>query len=619
MRQLLFFILLVFYSTVNSQSIDELKLVIEQDTSAVNRINNTLKISAIFARSNLDSALFYADEAINIATDYDDKLLTKSLLHKGTFLTLKGDFKNGDSILNINFERPIDSTTLGLNYINLANSFQFQKRFDEAITNYLKASEIFEEQKNKIRLAQIYGNIGVLNAKNKNFDKAVNYLNKAIKNADQNEILKIQYQINLSSLYIDQNKYLEGLELAYLAEELAKKNNFNRGLASIYTNLCKIYSNSDSLKNTKKAIDYGLLALKIKKEVGNIPVYGETLNNIGQAYLKEGDYSKASIYLKEAIQNSTGDLKTAVLNNLKNIYAKLGNNQLALNYSDQLIQHKDSLTAAKQQEKVTEIIESYESEKKQRLIDVLNVENELQQAKLESQRNLFIGFGILGLLSILLAYLWFQNQKTKQSLQQEAMKHKLLQTQLNPHFLFHSLNSIQSFIHQNKKEESSSYLVSYSKLMRTILESSDQDFISVDEDIAAIEEYVKLQRLNLPDDVQIAVESDDLIGDCKIPPMFVQPYVENALIHGINSIEKGVVCILYKDLTTKVQVIISDNGKGLSTNKGNNELHRSMSTEIIQQRIQNLKQVYNYKINIFTKQSDKGTQIVIEFPKKLTK
>lgn len=90
------------------------------------------------------------------------------------------------------------------------------------------------------------------------------------------------------------------------------------------------------------------------------------------------------------------------------------------------------------------------------------------------------------------------------------------------------------------------------------------------------------------------------------------------MIHGINSIEKGVVSILYKDLTTKVQVIISDNGKGLSTNKSNNELHRSMSTEIIQQRIQNLKQVYNYKIDIFTKQSDKGTQIVIEFPKKIT-
>lgn len=619
MRLLTFFLLLVGCIVSHGQSIEELKQLIEKDTSKISTINNSLKLSAIYSRTNIDSALFYAEVSIDISKTKDENLLTKALMHKGTFLTMKGDFKKGDSILNANFKRPIDSATLGSNYINLANSFQFQKRFDEAITMYLKASEIFEAKKKPIRLAQVYGNIGSLNARNKNFDKAIEYLNKAIINADENEILKLQLQINLSSLYIDKNNYTKGLQFAFLAEDLAIKHKFKRGLGNIYTNFCKIYSNSDSLKNTKKAINYGLQALKIKKEIGNIPVYGETLNNVGQAYLEEKKYTKATIYLKDALLNSNGDVRVAVLNNLKKAYTEQGNNKLALNYSDQLIKHMDSLSASKQQEKVAEIIESYESEKKQQQIDVLNVENELQQAKLESQRNLFIGFGILSLLSILLAYLWFQNQKTKQSLQQAAMKHKLLQTQLNPHFLFHSLNSIQSFIHQNKKEESSSYLVSYSKLMRSILESSDQDFVSIDEDIKAIEEYVKLQRLNLPDDVQIAVESDDLIGDYKIPPMFVQPYVENALIHGINSIEKGIVSILYKDLTTKVQVIISDNGKGLSTNKSNNELHRSMSTEIIQQRIQNLKQVYNYKIDIFTKQSEKGTQIVIEFPKKLTK
>lgn len=617
MRFLFLFILFAFYNTLNSQSIEELKEAIDQDSTMIDKIDNTLRLSAVFSRKNLDSALFYADKAVELSSGFDEKLLTKSLLHKGTFLTLKGDFIVGDSIIKQNFNRPIDSTTLGLNYINLANSYQFQKIFDQAIFNYLEAAKIFEKQKNEMRLAQVYGNIGALNAKNKNFDKAINYLNKAVNNANQNEILKLQLQVNLSSLYIDQNNYSKALELAYLAEELAIKNKFERGLAGIYTNLCKIYSNSDSLKNTKKAIDYGLLALKIKKEVGNIPVYGETLNNIGQAYLEEGDYTKASSYLKEALQNSTGDSKTIVLNNLKKLYTKLGNNKLALSYSNQLINYKDSLTTSKQQEKVAEIVERYESDKKQQEIDVLSIKNELQESKLDSQRNLFIGLGTLVLLSLLLVYFWFKNHKTKQALKQTALQHKLLQTQLNPHFLFHSLNSIQSFIHQNKKEESSSYLVSYSKLMRSILESSDQDFISVEDDINSIKEYVNLQQLNLPGDAQIEIQCEGQIEEYKIPPMFVQPYVENALIHGINGIENGEVSVLYKEETSKIQVIISDNGKGFVSKKSNNELHRSMSSDIIEQRIQNLKQIHNYNINIINESGKNGTRITLEFPKKI--
>lgn len=615
--KLLILLFLVLSSMVGyAQSIDELKLIIRQDTSKINTINNTLKLSALYSRKNIDSALYYVEKAIKTTKDVDKKLLTKALMHKGTFLTLKGNYKDGDSILNANFNLPIDSTTLGSNYINLANSFQFQQRFDEAITTYLKASEIFEKQKNNFRLAQIYLNIGSLNARNKNFDKAIEYLNKALTSADENEILKLHLQTNLSSLYIDKGNYSKGLELAYLAERLAKKNNFKRGLGSIYSNLCKIYCNSDSLRNTKKAISYGLQALNIKKEIGNIPVFGETLNNLGQAYLEEKQYNEAAVYLKDALSYATGDSKTAVLNNLKTVYTELDNYKLALNYSNLLRLHKDSLTSAEQQEKVAEIIERYESDKKQQQIDVLNVENELQQTKLDNQRNLFIALGAFAFLSLLLIFLWYKNQKTKQLLKQTTLQHKLLQTQLNPHFLFHSLNSIQSFIYQNKKEESSSYLVSYSKLMRSILESSDQDFISIADDVNAIKEYVKLQQLNLPDDVQINIESDEPIGDYKIPPMFVQPFVENALLHGINSIDNGKISVIYKDEDSKIKVIISDNGKGFINNKTNNELYRSMSSEIIQQRIHNLKKIHAYHINIVNEHSNKGSQIILDFPKK---
>lgn len=617
MRSFFLSILLCTSYLVNAQTLDELKLAIKKDTSVINTINNTLKLSAVFSRSNIDSALFYAEEAIKISNNADEKLLTKSLMHKGTFLSLKGNFIAGDSILTSNFARPTDSTTLGLSHINLANSYQIQKRFDEAITHYLKASEIFEAKENKIRLAQIYLNIGVLNARNKNLNKAIKYLNKASENANENEMLTLQIQINLSSVYVDKNNYSDGLKFSLLAEELAIKNQFKRGLGTIYTNLCKIYNNSDSLKNPKKGIDYGLQALRIKNEIGNIPAFGITLNNIGQAYLEEKKYSNATRYLNDALDNSTGDLKAIVLNNLKTLHSKTGNNKLALEYSDRLIKYKDSLATSKQQERVTEIIERYESEKKQQQIDVLNIKNELQQSKLDGQRNLFIGLGLFSFLLLLLTYFWFNNKKTKQSLRQTSLQHKLLQTQLNPHFLFHSLNSIESFIHQNKKEESSSYLISYSKLMRSILESSDQDFISIEEDFNAIKGYVKLQKLNLKKEIQISFECEDNIEAYKIPPMFIQPYVENSLLHGVSGVENGKVSIFYKNIDTNIQVIIADNGKGLTQKKNNIELHRSMSGEIINQRIQNLKKVHNYNVNIVTESNENGTKIILNFPKKI--
>jgi len=187
---------------------------------------------------------------------------------------------------------------------------------------------------------------------------------------------------------------------------------------------------------------------------------------------------------------------------------------------------------------------------------------------------------------------------------------------LNPHFLFHSLNSIESFIHENKKEESSAYLVSYSKLMRAILESSDQDFITVDEDYNAIKDYVKLQELNLNIKAQISIECGDDIKSYQIPPMFIQPYVENALLHGLNGLENGKLAIVYKNEDSNIKVTVTDTGHGFTDNNNNMGLHRSMSREIINQRIENLLRVYNYKINIFTESSEKGTTVILNFPKK---
>ncbi len=505
-----------------------------------------------------------------------------------------------------------DSTEIANIFFKKGNEYNNSQNYEKAIIEYLKAVTILEKQKDSSKLVPIYTNIGVVNARIQNLDKAIFYLEKSLLYIRNNENLKLQVLSNISGLYNDKKDTQASLEKNIEAENLAKKLNNEAVLSNIYSNYCNLYRD---LNDYRKSISYGIKSIELKEKLKLNPDI--SINNVGYSLLLDKQYDKAILYFNKIEFTDIKALEVLVLNNFKSAYQKKGDERKALIYADKLLTLKDSLVKAQQKVKVASLIEKFESEKKQQQIDVLNINNELQQSKLTSQRNLFIGLGIFTFLSLLLVYLWFKNQKTKQSLKQAALQHKLLQTQLNPHFLFHSLNSIQSFIHQNKKEESSSYLVSYSKLMRSILESSDQDFISVEDDLNAIKDYVKLQRLNLPENVQINIECEDELTTYKIPPMFVQPYVENALIHGINEIENGKVSVFYKKEASKIQVIITDNGKGLISKKSNNELHRSMSSDIIDQRIQNLKQIHNYHINIINESSKNGTRITLEFPKRM--
>jgi len=505
----------------------------------------------------------------------------------------------------------MDSLNLALTYLNLGNIDNGMQNNDEAIVHYLEATKIFEKRKDSVPLAKAYANIGTLNAKIGNKKNALIFLEKSLLYISSNEALKMQIMVNISGLYGDKGDFTKALSVSKNLESLAKKLNSTYVLGLIYSNMCNYYR---ELKDYDTSITYGLKGLELKKKLAiNTDV---VTNNIGYSYLLNNQYDKAIRYFKAIPKNTSKALRALVLNNLKNAYAKKGDHEVALNYANDYMNLKDSLNDKQQSLKVASLTEKYESDKKQQQIDLLSITTELQQTRLDNQRNFLIGTGSLALLSFFLVYFWYNNQKTKQALQNASLQHKLLQTQLNPHFIFHALNAIQAFIYQNKKEESTTYLSSYSKLMRSILESSDQDFISVAEDSKAIEEYLNLQKLNFSDDIVLNVDIDKDVRDFKIPPMFVQPFVENALVHGISKVTKGKVFVHYTKQGEALSVIVSDNGKGIVNKASNNALHRSMSSEIIEKRILNLKKMHQYEVHIKNESNDQGTKITIYFPLK---
>lgn len=148
-----------------------------------------------------------------------------------------------------------------------------------------------------------------------------------------------------------------------------------------------------------------------------------------------------------------------------------------------------------------------------------------------------------------------------------ALEQRLLRTQMNPHFIFNSLIAIQNYIYQNKASEAGQFLAKFSQLMRSILESSRQEYISLEEEIKLLENYLTLQQLRFEDKFtyEINIDSNLSLEEVAIPPMLAQPFLENSIEHGFNNLEqKGKIEISFTIQDDKLRLEIEDNGIGLN-------------------------------------------------------
>lgn len=588
---------------------------VKSQTNKTQQIEKHIKLSKTYLLKNLDSSFFHAEKAISLAnTTQLDTLISKAAIQKSSVFIFKNRFQQADSILNGLLKKKLPPHIKGQVWHNLATIQYKQQALEKALELYIKAAKTTEQSKHKKPLLNTYANIGVINARLNNFSIAQKYLEKAVALADFNQPLKLQILVNLSNIYKVQKQFLKFEESIFEAEKIANKYKINRFLAIIYTNLSDYYAKDKG--NYTKAIFYGKKGLNLKKQSASKSSLSLSYNNIAHSYLLNKKYQQAIYYLDSALPNAKGRLKSYIYNNYKTAYSKLNNYKKALHYANLKDRIKDSLHNKKQKETITEITEKYESEKKEQQIDLLHAENALKSHKIQNQQYLLLAaiFGFILLTALVI--LWFRNQKTKATLEKASLQYKFLQTQLNPHFLFHSLNSIQSFIYLNKKEASLTYIKNYSELMRFIFDASTTNFISVKEDAEAMQAYLKLQQANFSSDIHFSLEFDESISNCIIPPMFIQPYIENAIQHGIKQVENGMVTVHYKNAKDCIEVLVFDNGNGFETKNNNRLLEKNSSLAVIQNRIKNLYKTYKYPIQEKITSTEKGTSILLTFPKK---
>lgn len=197
-----------------------------------------------------------------------------------------------------------------------------------------------------------------------------------------------------------------------------------------------------------------------------------------------------------------------------------------------------------------------------------------------------------------------------------ASKQKALRAQMNPHFLFNSLISIQSFFLNNRNTEGQEYTSKFSKLIRNVLDNSDKEEITIDEEIATLTNYTDLENIRLSNPFIFNVTIDNSVDpyNTYIPTMLLQPIIENAIWHGINYLEnkQGIINLIFAQKDTILYITVEDNGVGLkkSAEINTKRNHISKGTTLITDRLEAIGLTRKEKISYTITENPTGGTIV---------
>ncbi len=214
--------------------------------------------------------------------------------------------------------------------------------------------------------------------------------------------------------------------------------------------------------------------------------------------------------------------------------------------------------------------------------------------------------------------------RTQKISKREAAKRKLselelraIRSQMNPHFMFNALNSIQNLLNKNKIEESNIYLSEFAEMMRLVLNNSEKQLVPLEEEIKLIQSYLELEKLRIPFEFEISIDPNIHPEEEEIPGMLIQPFVENAVLHGIAPQKGGEIKVAFTKIDNKICCEIIDNGIGISKRSqqrnGNGKAIKMMEERI---KIVNAQttEMLTFEIIDRNEINEKGTLVRIEIP-----
>lgn len=376
-----------------------------------------------------------------------------------------------------------------------------------------------------------------------------------------------------------------------------------------YNNAAEFYYNN---KEYQEAYDLLQLGLALEKKRNSPPAklvaeyYGlaKSALALGQIAEEKGDFKESADKLNESkgyfeivlphfLETEQVEVVEVVYSGLAEIYATQGNDEMAYKYWRSSQSIRDSLQASRHHERIEELSVKFDTERIKR--ELAESRLSLTGAERRADRNRLIALGLVSLLGLgilLLLYLRSRRQRNELQLrqQQSELRYSLLRAQMNPHFIFNSLNAIQSFFSGKRFERGNEYLGMFSQLVRRILEQTGQTSISLHEELETLRIYLDLEQLRMGEmlsytiHVAPAVELELL----DVPPLVLQPFVENAIWHGIapkNGAGRIDIYLDYDERLESLRCVIEDDGMGIHAGNKPDKGHRSQGVEITRRRL----------------------------------
>jgi sensor histidine kinase YesM len=529
-------------------------------------------------------------------------------------------------------------SNLGLVFLRRSNSAK-------AIEQFFTALKLYEQLQGYTEMEQ-YGSVlvrlGGINYFDGQFDKSLLYLRKGLKLAEQNNFTRLQ-GIScrvIGEVHRDNGRYDSASHYFNRALKCFEGDMKNLGAVYIDIGLNYYYQ-----KDYKKAIEYNKKFYSNARIRGNETDYAPGLHNIGEFYYQLGDYDSALVYLDSALVYSTKFKQGGSLVDTYRVKAKVFRamklaDSVAV-YFQKSITLKDSLRSDTYQKELASLnaqldLYKHESEnallKKDQRITVL-------------YRNLAI-IGLVAVGAVLGLVLIRQKlrvqkkvkekledevkQRTSEIADQNAVIEKmnlrlqlaLSRSKVDPHFVFNVLNSIQHLVIEKKPQEASDHLARLSRLTRYILEKSSLEEVALDAELKMLEQYIRLEQLRLDNrfEYSVSVQAEEGIF---IPAMIIQPYIENAILHGLAPAKKTDLLLRLNIVQagSQLTVEITDNGVGRG-NKAPRKDHHSIGGSLGSHRLAILSRLEGREFNceyedLFDQGEPAGTRVILQVPVKI--
>ena len=633
------------YYTIKSNERIEVQVETNKRERTLSKYSKRLRSNPESFKSLIDSADVYLKKDARKSIQFISEALveTNSAKENGIAYESLGDiyfyWKQYDLAVS-NYRISLQSTNSNEVSLKLANAYKLNKNYQESIQTY-KALD--KRELTNWQLVWLYEGLGDVYLLTKDFNTSIDNYKQGLTVAQNHLIKPKETDLNskIAQAYSAKGDADKAKGFFYKSLNLANSENKKRAVSE----KLKVADFQNDISDYSEEIQLRKEALNTISEIeadsvfdNESPLTPQKQNyKIGNAYASQGDVGNAISYLEKSIveAESKSDLivKKDATRRLSEVYQTAEDYEKSLKAFQDYVDLVDQVYAKKEQQISQAARFSKELSTKQNRITSLESDRELSESKYQlsteqTKRQKLIIYSLIGGLALLLlaAFLMFKYIK-QQRLANNLLALKSLRSQMNPHFIFNALNSVNSFIASNDERTANKYLTDFSLLMRAVLENSEQDFIPLEKEIKLLELYTKLEHFRFKDkfDYTIKVDKNINVNDFVIPPMLLQPYIENAVWHGLRykKTKGNLEIAINQSNLNEITISIIDDGIGRTQSKALKTEHQqkqnSKGMGNIKKRVSILNEMYKDKVDVsigdFQKEVDTGTKVIVTLKK----